>query len=154
MNPSAPLPYRHLLATLAYRFQNALAGAPANFSDFSLGYGVRTPLEIVRHMNGLLGFAQAALDNPEDPQRPQLPAIPWDEEVSRFHELLGGLEADFSQNTHDTALLLRLLQGPLSDTMTHIGQLALLRRAAGSPVSPANFFRADIRTGNVSQEQS
>ena len=38
----------------------------------------------------------------------------------------------------------RLLQGPFSDAMTHAGQLALLRRLAGSPVRPENFIAADI----------
>ena len=33
---------------------------------------------------------------------------------------------------------LQLLQGPLSDIMTHVGQLALLRRLHGSPVPPEN----------------
>jgi hypothetical protein len=38
----------------------------------------------------------------------------------------------------------RLLQGPFSDAMTHAGQLAMLRRLAGSPVPPENFIVAAI----------
>ncbi|MCV5942504.1 hypothetical protein OFN64_38105, partial [Escherichia coli] len=62
------------------------------------------------------------------------------------HELSG--RADLSDD-----LLLRLLQGPLSDAMTHIGQLAQLRRLAGSPVRGENFTKADIRTGHVDADQ-
>ena len=38
----------------------------------------------------------------------------------------------------------RLLQGPLADVMTHVGQIALLRRLAGSPIPPENFYTAAI----------
>jgi hypothetical protein len=38
----------------------------------------------------------------------------------------------------------QLLQGPFSDAMTHAGQLALLRRLAGSPVPPENFVFAGV----------
>jgi hypothetical protein len=47
----------------------------------------------------------------------------------------------------------RLLQGPLSDAMTHVGQLAMLRRIAGAPIHAENFFKADIRAGQVGEEQ-
>ena len=39
----------------------------------------------------------------------------------------------------------QLLLGPLADAMTHAGQLAMLRRLAGSPIAAENFMRADIR---------
>ena len=41
---------RHALATVAYRAQKALRGAPEGFADFSAGQGVRTPRELVRHI--------------------------------------------------------------------------------------------------------
>ena len=37
-----------------------------------------------------------------------------------------------------------VLQGPFADAMTHAGQLAMLRRLAGSPIPPENFIVADI----------
>lgn len=40
--------------------------------------------------------------------------------------------------------LFLVLQGPLSDAMTHAGQLALLRRLAVSPIPPENFIVATI----------
>ena len=49
---------RHLLATLAYRTQKALKGAPASFGEFQAGRQVRTPVDLVRHMTGVLGYAQ------------------------------------------------------------------------------------------------
>jgi hypothetical protein len=46
-----------------------------------------------------------------------------------------------------------LLQGPFSDAMTHAGQLALLRRLAGSPVAPENFVFAEINAANLGPDQ-
>ena len=47
-----------------------------------------------------------------------------------------------------------LIQGPLADAMTHVGQLALLRGAAGAPVRPESYARANIVAGCVGLEQS
>jgi hypothetical protein len=51
------------------------------------------------------------------------------------------------------ARYLAILQGPLSDAMTHSGQLALLRRLAGHPVEPENFMRAHIDPHNIGKDQ-
>ena len=48
----------------------------------------------------------------------------------------------------------RLLAGPIADAMTHVGQLALLRRMAGVPTIGENYFAADIVTGRVGPDQS
>jgi hypothetical protein len=37
--------------------------------------------------------------------------------------------------------------------MTHVGQLAMLRRMAGSPIHAENFFKAAIKAGQVSEQQ-
>ena len=47
----------------------------------------------------------------------------------------------------------QFLQGPLSDAMTHAGQLAILRRLAGSPVPSENFIHAHGSVDNLSAEQ-
>jgi hypothetical protein len=46
-----------------------------------------------------------------------------------------------------------LLQGPFADAMTHAGQLAMLRRMAGSPVPPENFIFATISPANLGPDQ-
>ena len=48
----------------------------------------------------------------------------------------------------------RLLQGPLADAMTHAGQLAMLRRLAGSPVPPEDFSVADIQGTRLGPDQA
>jgi hypothetical protein len=47
----------------------------------------------------------------------------------------------------------RMLQGPFSDAMTHAGQIAMLRRLAGSPVASENFIVADVSPENLSSSQ-
>ena len=43
----------------------------------------------------------------------------------------------------------KLFQGPIADALTHIGQIAMLRRLAGAPVKGENSFRAEIAAGSV-----
>jgi hypothetical protein len=48
----------------------------------------------------------------------------------------------------------RLLQGPLSDAMTHAGQLTMLRRLAGNPVPRANFIMVQIQPDRFGSNQA
>ena len=142
---------RHFLAALAYRTQKALRDAPAEFSAFRAGTNVRTPHELVWHMAGVIGYARTFFIGGEwRPDRLET----FEAEVRRFHALLEDLARHLEAGTPlQGTTYERLLQGPLSDAMTHAGQLAMLRRLAGSPVPPENFLRADIRTENLSADQ-
>ena len=141
----------HFLAALAYRTQKSLRGAPPSFADFRAGPNVRTPHELVWHMTGVIGYARTFLRGGEFAP-PRLPT--FSAEIARFHETLAALRADFEDPTLDPNITdEQFLQGPLSDAMTHAGQLAMLRRLAGSPVPSENFIFAGIRSENVSAEQ-
>src|SRR6266496_3863670 len=48
----------------------------------------------------------------------------------------------------------KLLQGPIADALTHVGQIAMLRRMAGAPVKGESYFAAEITTGCVGREQT
>ena len=78
------------------------------------------------------------------------------EEVVRFHEMVQDLARHLEAGTPfiDGMTAERFLQGPLSDAMTHAGQLALLRRLAGSPVAPENFIVADITPDRLGPDQA
>ncbi len=142
---------RHFLAALAYRTQKALRGAPASFADFEPGNRVRTPREIVRHMTSVLGFARTHFVGGAFRPEP-LPSLA--EEVRRFHAVLEDIGAHLQAGTPFRGTPpLRMLQGPLADAMTHAGQLALLRRLAGSPVPPENFIVAAIDPSNLGPDQ-
>lgn len=143
---------RHFLAALAYRTQKALRGAPDNFGDLKLVEGLRTPSELVRHMASVLGYAKTFYLGGSYRPEP-LPTL--DDEVARFHQML----EDHKKLIDDGMPLLdditpeKLLQGPFADAMTHAGQLAMLRRFAGSPVASENFVMANINAENLSKDQ-
>lgn len=141
----------HFLAALAYRTQKALRGRDPDFGDFRAGTHVRTPHELVWHMTGVIGYARTFLRGGEFAP-PRLPT--FDAEVERFHETLGLLAADFVDSTLTAQISdEQFLHGPLADAMTHVGQLAMLRRLAGAPVPSENFIFAAVRATNVGPEQ-
>lgn len=141
---------RHFLAALAYRTEKALRGAPESFPDFRAANNVRTPHELLWHMTGVLGYARTFFAG--GVWRPD--RISFADEVGRFHDVLQDLDRHLERETPLQGVSLeQLLQGPLADAMTHAGQLAMLRRFAGSPVPSENFLLADVRTGNVGADQ-
>lgn len=146
---------RHFLAVLAYRAQKSLRSCPVNFAEFTAGSGIRTPHELVRHMNGVLHYALMVLRSNDLDYRGNLATLTWPEEISRFHDTLHHIDEELTgDKTVDEELLKPVLQGPLADAMTHVGQLGLLRRMSGSPVQAEHFLKANIETGRVGMEQS
>lgn len=143
---------QHFLAALAYRTQKALRDAPDDFAEFRAGPTARTPFELVWHMTGLIGYARTMLRGGEF-EPPRLPTFA--DEIARFHATLEALRDDFA----DATLTARIrdeqfLQGPLADAMTHVGQLAMLRRLHGAPVPSENFIFATVSADNLSPQQA
>jgi hypothetical protein len=153
MTPERAL-LRHYLAAIAYRTQKALRGAPATYPSFDAGHNVRTPVEILRHMTSLLGHVRTLFIGGSYPKKPE-PLATFGDEIARFHEMLEDIALRLTSGaplrgvTHE-----QLLQGPFSDIMTHVGQLALLRRLAGAPVPPEDFIYADIHSDRLGPEQA
>jgi hypothetical protein len=144
---------KHFLAAIAYRTQKALRDAPAHYPDFSAGHQARTPVEILRHMTSVLGYSRTFFLGGSYPMKPApLPAFA--DEIARFHEMVHAVGAllDAGTPVRDVSHQ-QLLQGPFSDVMTHVGQLALLRRLADAPVAPENFVFADIRPERLGADQ-
>ena len=144
---------RHFLAALAYRTQKALRDAPADFGAFRAAEGVRTPARIVCHMTSVLGYARTLFVGGKYWPDP-LPSL--EEEIVRFHEMVQDLARHIEIGTPLSGGMSaeRMLQGPFSDAMTHAGQLAMLRRLAGSPVAPENFVFADIQPHRLGPDQA
>ena len=143
---------QHFLAAVAYRTQKALRGAPDAFADFRAGINVRTPHEIVWHMTGVIGYARTMFHGGRfTPAR----AETFPREIERLHATFEGLREDFGNPGLSASITdEQFLQGPLSDAMTHAGQLALLRRLAGSPVASEDFIFAKIDASNVTADQA
>lgn len=142
---------QHFLGALAYRTQKALRGAPDSFAEFRIAPTARTPFELVWHMTGVIGYARTFLHG-GDFEPPRLPSIA--DEIARFHMTLDALCRDFGDDSLQARITdEQFLQGPLSDAMTHAGQLAMLRRLHGSPVPSENFIFADVSARNLTTTQ-
>jgi len=141
---------RHALATLAYRGGKAVRGAPDSFASFHLAATSRTPVQILAHLGDLLDWA-LSLARGQEAWR-NSPPLAWQDEVSRFYDGLARLDAQLAAE-EPKASVEQLFQGPIADALTHVGQLALLRRLAGSPVRGENYLRAGIAAGRVGPQQ-
>ncbi len=142
---------RHFLGALAYRTQKALRNAPPEFGDFKAGLKVRTPHELVRHMDSVLGYARTYFIGGS--YRPRVHAE-FSAAIADFHGVLEDLARHLEAGTEFQGITPEvMLQGPFADAMTHAGQLAMLRRLAGDPVAPENFILAMISAENLGPDQ-
>lgn len=143
---------RHGVATLAYRGGKAIRNADPAFATFRVGDKTRTPVQILAHIGDLLDWA---LSLAEGEQRWQ-PATPgsWDDESARFFAALARFDEFLASDRRLGRAPERLLQGPVADALTHVGQLVMLRRLANTPVRSENFAAAEIVAGRVSAEQA
>lgn len=140
---------RHTLAALAYRTARALDGAPDHFAGFA-GTG-RMPIQILAHMGDLFDWALSAAIGQERWHVSQPKA--WADEQSRFFQSLQAFDSFLASDGPLHIPVERLLQGPVADALTHTGQLAMMRRLAGSPIRGENFVVADIEVGRVGADQ-
>jgi hypothetical protein len=141
---------RHTLATLAYRGGKAVRLAPAEFADFQ-GAG-RPPAQILAHVGDLLDWSLSmAQGKPKFvPSHP----LTWDKEINRFFSALRSFDDYLASGEPVHAPIEKLFQGPIADALTHVGQIAMLRRMAGVPISGENYFVADMVVGRVGAEQA
>lgn len=144
---------RHMLATLAYRGGKVLRDAPAGFADVRPEGVFNTPLALVAHIADLVEWTRRWCDGDEDAYRITAPSS-WEDEVSRFFLALSTLDARLASDAPIGAPLERVFQAPVADALTHIGQLALLRRMAGAPVLGEAYRQADIVPGRLGPEQA
>lgn len=143
---------RHTLATIAYRGGKAVRDVSADFPAFRVGEHGRTPLDILAHIGDLMDWALSIAKGKEawNNAKPQ----DWDQEVERFFKGMNEFDLYLASAQTLAATPQALFQGPVADALTHIGQIAMLRRLAGTPMRGENYFQADIAVGRVGAEQS
>jgi hypothetical protein len=149
---SALLPLRHALATLAYRGGKAIKDAPPEFAGFRAGASSRTPLEILAHIGDLFDWAVCLADGAHV-WKPANPAS-WEEQVERFFTALERFDQRLASSKKLECSPEKLFQGPIADALTHVGQINMLRRMAGSAVRGENYFKAEITAGKVGRAQA
>jgi hypothetical protein len=102
-------------------------------------------------MDSVLGYARTYFTGGsyQPPELSDFQAV-----ILHFHEVLSDLARHLAEGTEFRGITAeQFLQGPFSDAMTHAGQLAMLRRLAGSPVPPENFIFAEVSTKTLGPDQ-
>jgi len=140
---------RHTVATLAYRAARALEGAPESFAAFD--GCTRQPGQILAHMGDLFDWALSSVQGSE--RWHTSTPLSWSAEKQRFLSALKAFDDYLASNDPLHAAPEPLFQGPIADALTHVGQIAMLRRLAGVPARSENFYVATIATGQISAEQ-
>ena len=120
-----------------------MRSAPAQFSEFRAAPGSRTAGEVLAHIGDLLDWALIMAKDKHLWR--EAPVQDWDADLERFAKGVAALDAYVASEAPLQAPLDKLFQGPIADALTHVGQIAMMRRLAGAPVPGENFFRADIK---------
>lgn len=134
---------RHLLATISYRFEKVVKHMELDFGTFSAGSGTRTPQEILNHMYQVLHvtgvFIQEGRFIKVTPAQLLLQG-----EIDRFNTELTKVDEILAAKSLEVPYAKRLIQGPLSDLLTHVGQLSMLSRLYGKPIAGEDFSSAKV----------
>ena len=143
---------RHTVATLAYRGAKAVRDAPESFASFRASKTTRTPAEILAHIGDLLDWALSIANGGETWHNSK--PFPWSQGIERFHTALASLDEYLASNTELGGTCERLFQGAIADSLTHVGQLTMLRRIADAPIRGENYSVAKIEAGRVGAQQA
>lgn len=126
--------------------------SPPGFATVRLSPRSRTPLEILSHIADLLDWSLSLAEGKHEwhDARPS----DWQKEVERFFNTLSVLDNRLAADTPLGCSAEKLFQGPIADALIHVGQIAMLRRIAGSPVRGENYFMAEIVAGRIGPGQA
>lgn len=143
---------RHTLATVAYRGEKAIRSAPDGFADFKASETTRTPLQILEHIGDLYDWALSIAKgktvwNDAVPQN-------WEQECERFFAALKTFDDYLASGEELAKPAEKIFQSAVADSLTHIGQINLLRRMFDSPVKGESYYRAEIEIGRTGAQQS
>jgi len=143
---------RHILATIAYRGAKAVRNAGPSFADYRAGETSRTPAKILAHVGDLMDWGLAMSDG----RREWHDSVPlaWEKECERFFTALKKFDDYLASEKPLEVSAEKLFQSALADALTHIGQIAMLRRMAGVPIRGENYYVAEITVGRVGADQA
>lgn len=139
-----------MVATVAYRGGLAVVDAPESFTSFRAASTTRAAGEILAHIGDLLEGSLYLLKG-EMVYLTSTP-LPWKAEVTRFFSAVKNLDSYLASDAPLACPVEKLVQGPIGDALTHVGQIVMLRRMAGNPIRPAAYFTAEIVAGEINEE--
>lgn len=159
---SEELPFRHiggypahtngpsvmvrLLDGLGFRFHWATEGLSDEHYTFSPGQGSQSIGELIDHIWGLTNWVYLSVFGHKE-QRPEGTSSQREHALQmlyRLREHFASLDdADLKTLTIDGHPFWHMINGPLSDALTHVGQINALRRLAGNPTPKAGLFTGE-----------
>jgi hypothetical protein len=142
---------RHTVATLAYRGAKAIRNTEPSFAEYGLPETSRTPAKILAHIGDLMDWALAMSEGRRD-WYDSLP-LSWEKECERFFTAVQKFDDYLASERPLEVSAEKLFQGPIADALTHVGQIAMLRRMAGVRMKGENYFAAEVTVGRVGADQ-
>jgi len=143
---------RHILATIAYRGAKAIRNAGPSFADHRSAETSRTPAKILAHIGDLMDWGLAMSEGRREWHDSS--PLAWEKECERFFTALKKFDDYLASEKPLRVSLEKLFQSAIADALTHIGQIAMLRRMAGVPIKGENYFVAEITVGRVGADQA
>jgi hypothetical protein len=143
---NGPSVIARLLDGLGFRFRWATEGLFAEHYAFSPGQGCQSIGELVRHVWGLINWVHLSVfgegePRPEDPPAQREHAL---EMLYKLREHFASLDdAALEAMTIDGRPFWHMINGPLADALTHVGQINAFRRLAGNPTPKAGLFTGE-----------
>lgn len=136
---------RHTVATVVFRGGVAIKDAGPDFADFRASDSTRTASQILAHIGDLLTGSHYLLRG----EMVYLASRPlgWNEEVARFFAAAKELDRFLAADEPLAHPPEKMIQGPIGDALTHVGQIVMLRRMAGIPIRETPYFTAEIIPG-------
>jgi len=126
-----------LINIIQYRLEKCLDEADEDYYEFHMGKESRSPKEILSHLVDVSNYGLSMLGATKSSAK-------GNSILEKVELNFKTMKAFLSETAVNKDLSKRLINGPLSDTLTHIGQLAFLRRLYGSPIAHENFSNANI----------
>ncbi len=119
---------------------------------FHVDEGVRAPGQVLAHIGDLMDWALtiAMGSRAWHDSKP----LAWEREVERFFAALKKFDDYLASDEPLHTTPEKLLQGPIADALTHVGQIAMLRRIGGEPLKGESYYEAEIVAGRVGADQA
>jgi hypothetical protein len=143
---------RHTLATLAYRGGKAIRNAGPSFGEYGSPDTSRTPGKILAHIGDLMDWGLAMCEGRREWHDSS--PLAWEKECERFFASVKKFDDYLASDKPLQVSAEKLFQAPIADALTHVGQLAMLRRMARVPMKSEYYVIAEITAGRVGPDQA
>ena len=143
---------RHTLATIAYRGGKAIRNAGPSFGEYGSPDTSRTPGKIFAHIGDLMDWGLAMCEGRREWH--DSPPLAWEKECERFFAAVKKFDDYLASDNPLQVSAEKLFQAPIADALTHVGQIAMLRRMARVPMKSEYYVIAEITAGRVGPDQA